>query len=286
MGEPLCVLCALPARASYRKGTARYWECTRCGLLFQHPLPDPGEMQGFAESEYASGVYQEYVRARDLKKSTFHERLTLLRKYVPTGRLLDIGCACGFLIDVALDLGYDAYGVEFSAEAISLASPEAKPRITQVNADELGADDLGGAFDVLTAFDIVEHSLAPLGFLERTARLVAPGGILALATPNSRHPLRYVMRSHWPHLQPLQHTFLFSKKSMRAALERVGLHVLSIQRAYKVLSADYLATQIEEHNPAVHRVYRVGSRLLPRSLAQRPFRVNIGEMFAVARRPE
>jgi len=38
-------------------------------------------------------------------------------------RLLDIGCSCGYFIDVALENGYDAYGIEFLEAAISYAKP-------------------------------------------------------------------------------------------------------------------------------------------------------------------
>src|SRR5438876_9363 len=81
----------------------------------------------------------------------------------------------------------------------------ARPRILEGNVDELDLTTLG-AFDVVTAFDIVEHSLEPLKFLARLHDLLRVGGWLALTTPDAGHGLRYVMGKRWPMLQPLQHT--------------------------------------------------------------------------------
>jgi len=238
-------------------------------------------MQGFAEAEYSGGVYQEYVRARELKYATFRTRVALIRHHALSGRLLDVGCACGYFIDVALQAGYDAYGIEFSAEAISQASSEARRRIFQGNVDQLQAGP-GEQFDIITAFDIIEHSLAPLQLLSQLYTLLRPGGCLVLTTPDSRHVLRFLMGERWPMLQPLQHIFLFSRQSLRLALEQVGLRVVTMQRATKCLTLDYLAGQIEDHNSSLHRVYCTLSHFLPRTIRLRPFQVNIGEMLVLA----
>lgn len=279
-----CVVCGREARLRYLKGLAHYWECRGCGLLYQYPPPNPLEMHGLCEAEYSEGVYRQYVRARELKYATFRARLSLIRRYAPSGRLLDVGCACGYLIDVALEAGYDAYGIEFSTAAIGQASPEARRRIFQGSIDQVKVETLE-PFDVITAFDIVEHSLFPLQFLIRLHALLRPGGCLVLTTPDTRHVLRFLMGKRWPMLQPLQHTFLFSRQSLRLALERVGLRVATLRRATKFLTLDYLAGQIEDHNPSLYRAYRTLSRFMPLAIRRYPFEVNIGEMLAVAVNP-
>ncbi len=277
-------MCTQEARPRYVKRLVQYWECSGCGLLYQNPLPAAGKMRAFADAEYSSGVYQEYVRARELKYATFRDRVALIKQYASGGRLLDVGCACGYFIDVALEAGYDAYGVEFSTAAISQASPEARRRIIQGNIDQMKVETVE-QFDVITAFDIIEHSLDPLKFLLQLHSLLCPGGCLMATTPDARHLLRFLMGERWPMLQSLQHTFLFSRRSLRLALERSGLRVATLRHATKCLTIDYLAGQIEAHNPGLHRVYRALSPLIPHALRQHPFEMKIGEMLAVAVRP-
>ena len=76
-----------------------------------------------------------------------------------------------------------------------------------------------------------------------------------LATPDTGHFLRYLMRSHWPMLQPLQHMYLFSKKAMRKALEITGFNNIFIQNANKTLSLQYLMGQVKMNNPLLAKMY-------------------------------
>ena len=214
----VCILCGRRGGLRYVKEAAHYWECQPCQLLFQHPLPDAGGMREFADAEYSAGVYRDYVAARELKCRT-----SAIGWPDPGGwaRLLDVGCACGYLIDVALEAGYDAYGVEFSGAAAAQASLPARARIVVGSVEAMARQRLG-EFDVITAFDIIEHTQDPVAFLGELRELLRPGGSLLLTTPDVLHPLRWVMGARWPMLQPLQHTFLFSRLSMRMALERAG----------------------------------------------------------------
>jgi SAM-dependent methyltransferase len=277
-----CILCGRPGGLRYVKEPAHYWECPACRLLYQHPLPDAAAMREFADAEYSSGVYREYVAARELKDRTFRDRLAS----IPGGgqRLLDVGCACGYLIDVALEAGYDAYGVEFPAAAAAQASLPARARIVVGSVEAMLRQRLG-EFDVITAFDIIEHTRDPVGFLGDLRDLLRPGGTLLLTTPDVHHPLRWMMGARWPMFQPLQHTFLFSRLGMHMALERAGLALTRIEGATKRLTLEYLASQIEGHNPRIWRLYRALSRLTPPKIRRQPVNVNIGEMLVVARKP-
>ena len=280
-----CPLTGRPARLLCRKGPAEYYLTPDLGLIFQREVPTVAQMAAYAEEQYAAGgLYKDYAAAAPLKHATFERRLSQLQALGGHGRLLDVGCACGFLIETALRRGFDAYGVEFSAEAIALAAPEVQTRITQGDVNLL-RDRGDEPFDVVVAFDILEHTQRPVDFLRDLRGVLRPGGWIVLATPDTGHFLRPLMGRRWPMLQPMQHTFLFSKPALRVALEQAGFSDITVRDADKTLTADYLLEQLRTLNPVLHALYRVGAPLLPRSLRSRKFAVNIGEMLAFARRP-
>ena len=68
---------------------------------------------------------------------------------------------------------------------------------------------------------------------------------MVLTTPDTRHAFRFLMGARWPMLQPEQHTFLFSRRSLRLALEKVGFEEVVVRRATKSSTLEYLARQIE-----------------------------------------
>jgi len=242
-------------------------------------MPTPDEMQAYADQEYRAGVYEQYTQARALKVATFRRRVAIIRRYVPTGRLLDLGCACGFMLEAALEAGFDAWGLEFSGEAIAAAAPRVRHRIRAGNVD--GVRD--GAYDVVTAFDILEHNQDPLKTLAGWSTALRPGGVLVVTTPDTDSWLRPLMGQYWPQLQARQHTVLFSSGSMPATFARVGLDTLVVEPAVKVMSLAYLLGQLEVAIPAAARVGRALTHLLPGPMAW-PIPFRIGEFLIVGRK--
>jgi 2-polyprenyl-3-methyl-5-hydroxy-6-metoxy-1,4-benzoquinol methylase len=280
----VCPITGEEASFYCRKPPADYYIAEHSGLIFVKDLPDVNEMVAYADNEYSNGLYKDYAQAAELKYATFERRIRLIENLgIRRGRLLDVGCACGFFLEAALTHGFDAWGIEFSREAVALSRRDIQSRITLGDVNHLNHWNKD-KFDVIVAFDIIEHTHNPLQFLNDLRHLLRPGGCLALSTPDTGHFLRYLMGCRWPMLQPMQHTYLFSKSAMRFALAQAGFENIRVQKAHKSLTLDYLIDQLRVHNPLISRSYQALSKLLPRALRQGTFSVNIGEMLAYAQR--
>jgi SAM-dependent methyltransferase len=281
-GPQACHICGARTVRSYcRKQDAHYFLCASCDLIFQHPLPAPAAMRDWADAEYTSGAYHDYVAARPMKIRHFEDRLGDVKDRVQPGRLLDIGCSCGYFLEVAASHGFDVQGVEFSRSAIAAASPAMRGRIFEGTLDTLPAN---GLFDVASAFDLIEHVPDPRAFLRRCAALLKPSGTILISTPDTRHFLRFLMGSRWPMLQPMQHLSLFSRRSLERALQAEGFRDVTIRTAYKTLSVDYLIDQIKPLNPVLSATLDTLTRVVPGTMLRKYRRINIGEILAVARR--
>ena len=105
-----------------------------------------------------------------------------------------------------------------------------------------------------------------------------------ISTPDTGHFLRFLMRSRWPMLQPMQHLFLFSRQALARALRAEGFEDVSVDTAYKTLSVEYLINQIKPLNPLLSRALDTLTRVVPASVLRKYRRINIGEILAVARR--
>jgi len=285
-GAPASVLCplnGLPARLYCRKGPALYYIEPASGTIFQAEMPSVGAMNQYADSEYSSGVYREYAKSRDLKVATARPRLAAIKRLTDGKRLLDVGCATGFFMEAAADEGFDVRGLEFSTVAIGLARPDIRERIVCGDVNTLLSRE-PEKFDVVTAFDIIEHVQNPAKFLDEIGQTLRPGGVLAISSPDTGHFLRYLMGAKWPMLQPMQHTVLFSRRGIAALLERCGFRDIRVETAHKVLTMDYLADQLTVTNPGLNRAYQALSWIVPGIVKRRPLAVNIGEFVAYARR--
>jgi 2-polyprenyl-3-methyl-5-hydroxy-6-metoxy-1,4-benzoquinol methylase len=283
MTVPRCPVCTSVDTNRYcHKDTSEYFACTSCQALFQHPVPDRQAMLNYAETEYAEGVYGEYVGAREMKLAHFAARMDLMRPRVRVGTLLDVGCSCGYFMEVAMREGFEVRGLEFSQHAIDAARPEVRARIIRTSVNELSGEH-EQAYDVITAFDIIEHLERPLEFLQHARRLLRPGGVIVISTPDADHWLRPLMGARWPMLQPMQHLTIFSRKSMRVALDTAGFQTEVIETAHKILSYDYLINQVRPLNPLLFSLLRGATRVVPAAMMRRQRQVNIGEVLAIAR---
>jgi 2-polyprenyl-3-methyl-5-hydroxy-6-metoxy-1,4-benzoquinol methylase len=101
------------------------------------------------------------------------------------GRWLDLGCAYGFLVEEARAAGFRAVGLDGSHFAVAQArahAPEAAGRLLAGHAEHLPFAD--ASFDVVSAFDLLEHVPDPESVLREAARVLRPGGLFLAATPD------------------------------------------------------------------------------------------------------
>jgi SAM-dependent methyltransferase len=119
----------------------------------------------------------------------------LIKRYRRSGKLLEIGCGLGHVL-MRLEAQFETYGVDVSAYAIEQARTNSPRSTLQVAAaEEVGT--LPGPFDVIAAFHVVEHLQDPLAVLRECARMTASGGLLIIATPNTRAPFAERKGERW-----------------------------------------------------------------------------------------
>jgi 2-polyprenyl-6-hydroxyphenyl methylase/3-demethylubiquinone-9 3-methyltransferase len=102
-------------------------------------------------------------------------------------RILDIGCGGGLLCEPMARLGATVVGADAAAENIEVARHHAAEGGVKVDyrattAEELA--DAGEKFDVILNMEVVEHVADPGAYLADCARLLAPGGLMVVATLN------------------------------------------------------------------------------------------------------
>lgn len=138
-------------------------------------------------------------------------------------RLLDVGCGPGPFL-VACPTSWDLHGLDIAPTAIARAKQVLPHATLTCEAIETYAGIAGG-FDVVTAFALIEHLLDPDAFLRDCARLVRPGGLLVIMTGDRSSEQAVRLGARWPLWWSTGHAQFYSAKSLRAALERVGLVV-------------------------------------------------------------
>ena len=225
--DPGCPLCGGAERR--RLVTRRGWDvvrCRSCGLVFVWPQPAAAEL----EALYSSGAYHAEVDEAE-RRRTFARRLREIEALKPErGRLLDVGCSKGYFVEAARDAGWDAVGVELNRNAVE----EARSRGLDVRHGDLAGQDFAEAsFDVVTLFDLIEHSPDPVATLAQCRRLLRPEGFLIVTTPDVGGLVPRVTYNlfgrtlgAWGHPTPPGHLVEFSRRTLLQAIDRAGLEIV------------------------------------------------------------
>jgi SAM-dependent methyltransferase len=122
------------------------------------------------------------------RPAVIHAALARYRFAVPlcTGkRVLDIGCGTGTGHRLLAETARYCVGLDYSSETLVFLAPSFRQwRIRAVAGDALALPFQVGNFDVVTAFEVIEHLHDPSLLLGEMKRVLAPGGMAILSTPN------------------------------------------------------------------------------------------------------
>lgn len=102
-------------------------------------------------------------------------------------RILDIGCGGGLLCEPLSRMGADVTGVDASETNIGIASTHAKEsglNITYLATTSEALAAAGEQYDVVLTMEVVEHVADVELFMQSSASMVKPGGLMFAATIN------------------------------------------------------------------------------------------------------
>ena len=246
-------------------------------------LYDAAYFRSGESSEHGEG-YGDYLAEEDLHRLNARRRLRLLEGLVPTGAILDVGCAAGFFLDEARRRGWDVSGSELSPEMASWAGDElGLDGIVQGPFSEQGWER--GSFDVVTMWDYIEHTLDPTAELSRAVELLRPGGILVLSTGDAGSLLARLSGRRWHLLTPRHHNYFFTRKALLLALDEAGLTTLLSRYLSARYSVRYLVHKLRTlSDPQALR--RLERRLNRSRLGATSVPVNLGDIITVVGRAE
>ena len=259
---------------SSRARVGEILRCRGCGLML---LPDCAS----GEARYAAADDAAYVADREQRI----ENAGLLLDVLPgatRGRLLEVGCACGFLLQAARQRGFDVIGVELSGWATEYAARNGGLRVLQ---GTLASQQFEPeAFDVVVLADVIEHLADPSDELRRIHRLLRPGGLVLILTPDIGSVTAKIAGRHWWALLD-DHCCYFSRATLARVLGQTGFRVRTCRALGRKFRAGHWVGKLSQYNPLLHRTADKVFRLLRAS--RMPVYLNLfDQMVCVAEKPD
>lgn len=171
------------------------------------------------------------------------------------GRLLDVGFGNGGFMKLATEMGWRAEGIDFDAKAVDVA------RSRGLNVRCAGIEDFqaeAGQYDVITLSHVIEHVHDHVGLLHELYRLLKPGGMLWLETPNISSLGARKYGPAWRGLEIPRHLAIFSLKSIQTALVNAGFEGSQVRWRGLVVFNVFAESEAIAMNTAVRSASRGG----------------------------
>jgi len=271
-----CIACSAEAGGRFRAGGVEIRVCAVCGLAWRAAFPEAAELAALYGDDYLErwGIDgpERLSQVRAMKQATYRALFRDICAHRSAGRLLDLGCAMGFLLGVARDLGFEVRGLDLNAAAIEAARREFGDRVHAGPLDEHAFP--GERFDVVTLIDVLEHVPDPRALLATVRERLEPQGIVVAVLPDAGSWTRRILGRRWPHYNA-EHLYYWSAPCLERFLEREGWEVRALRRGLrKTFTAHYLDRYAR----------RVGRPLVPGLGALGGWRLRIptGEMLLIA----
>ncbi len=240
-----CYLCHSDVVRFLTKNDYDLYRCSFCGLIETDFKKD---YEKFVVENYAKGYYTgdprfsayvSYREDRPLIVRNMKKFLANIKKAKPQGRLLDVGCAMGYFVELALRAGYDAHGFDPSSYAIEHAKKELlNGRVTRGTVSSVSYPKK--SFDAISMFDVFEHLGDPKGDLVRIREWLADDGIIIIATGDTKSAAAKLFGRKWTFYIPPQHLFFFNRTNLTRLLKETGFEPVAWSRVGKWLSLQYV----------------------------------------------
>lgn len=206
-------------------------------------------------------LYASYPLHSQLSPITRTRYRELLDRFAPVrthGRILDAGCGVGYFLDTAMEGGWSAHGSEYDERVVNSCSERGISMWRGPLTDQSFPD---AYFDVITSFEVMEHLQDPMAELRNFHRMLRPGGMLYITTPNFSALSRRVLGADWSVVNYPEHLNYFTPSTLGKAVRQAGLTVAEHRTTGISISRLRYRTGANDQREANHEPQNTDQRL-------------------------
>ena len=171
--------------------------------------------EAYENEEHKNRSLTIYDKMRKYRIERFaKERVNLLKKFKDKGTLLDFGCGTGWFLEHARKT-YEVVGFEPTRNLAKFTS-----NLLKIKVDSDISNFKSGSFDIITAFDVIEHVAEPRETFKEFFQLLKKDGILLIYTPNANSIGFDYMMELQNNVTPPIHLHYFNEKSINKLGEK------------------------------------------------------------------
>ena len=204
-----------------------YYKCSDCTSIWLNPVPE--NLGNYYKQDYPA--YSTKYSTKTERKLQFldQSKLSILKKYVQSGKLIEIGPASGRFLMLANQAGFNVLGIEQDAGCVRHISETLKLNVVCSAKPAVELAKLSNSYDAIVAWHVVEHLEELIEFVNAASNAIRErNGVIVLSTPNPESWSFRLFGRFWVHLDAPRHLSLIPLSALdelmaKHALKRVGV---------------------------------------------------------------
>lgn len=255
-----CPICAGETSLAHHSAHGRIFRCRGCGTRV---------LAARSETTYDQGYYRSWFDTppqdiEKIKRLNFQRLLEREVGCLKGKKLLDVGCATGFLLAEAQALGAEIFGVDVNTWAVAQARerlPEAGLYAGFLHEAIRQGVFTPASFEIIVGTDVIEHVAEVKDLFRDMIHLLKPGGVGIFTLPDVESLSCRLLGKYWFQYKPEHLTFPTRRALARLAAE-LGFVVEMVTPYKKQLSLGFITNVLTYHNRGLlHQVGYWGGRL-------------------------
>lgn len=232
MNEIRCIFCETESNdVLIEENGYKGRKCPQCGLIYISPRPSFDEIVDLYGHDDAHISAESHISIDFSKRLYARHHLRIIRTFVRSGALLEIGAGAGYFLDEARKVEFSPYGLEFNPiqanyirNKLSIPCEESPPTASIFE---------GKQFDVVYHCDVISHFFDPISDFRKINEVMKDNSFLIFETGNlgevNQKYFKYFQRFQYP-----DHLFFFSTDNLNDLLEKTDFELVKIYR-YSIL---------------------------------------------------
>ena len=200
-------------------------KCIKCGLVYVNPRLSDERLRDTYTVCLNNPEDSKYKKTDKSKELYYQNQIIRIEKVLKDRgipkpaipRVLDFGCGWGHFLRIAKGLGWEVSGVELEAKRANEANRQG---LSVFNGTLKEAKFPDNFFDVITAFQVLEHLTDPSEILDALWLKLKDRGIIVVSVPNYGSLEAKILRRRWQGFHPVEHIYYFDFRSLKKILEK------------------------------------------------------------------
>lgn len=232
----------------FKKKEYQIKECNKCGHRFLEMHDDiANHLSKVYSDEYFFGGkstgYPNYLDEKEILLNYGIKYAKIISKYTKPGKVLDTGCAAGFILKGFEQSGWITYGLEPNE---TMANYGREKLHLSISTSSLETFQTSQTFDLITMIGVIGHFYDVDKAIENVYRLLNPNGLVLVESWDMKSRIARIMGNKWPEYSPPSVVNWFSDETLIQLFNYYGFKIIDKGFPAKRIKFKHLLSLLEE----------------------------------------